>query len=62
MQAVFKYTMEFVNSMLKNHEGFLIILFFCFSICFEWACQDFLQLTANLGPLCMPHPGMGPLV
>ena len=29
---------------------------------FEWACQDFWLLKANLGPLCMPHPGMGPLV
>ena len=33
-----------------------------FSIYFEWACQDFQLLKANLGPLCMPHPGMGPLV
>ena len=33
-----------------------------FSFCFEWACQDFELLKANLGSLCMPHPGMGPLV
>ena len=22
----------------------------------------YLAFSANLGPLCMPHPGMGPLV
>ena len=36
--------------------------FVFFSICFEWACQDFKLLKANLGPLCIPHPGIGPLV
>ena len=35
---------------------------FSFSICFEWACQDFSLLKANLGPLCMTHPGIGHLV
>ena len=40
-----------------------LVLFVClFSIYFEWACQDFELLKANLGPLCMPRPGMGPLV
>ena len=39
-----------------------ICLFVMFSIFFEWTCQDFLLLKANLGPLCMPHLGMGPLV
>ena len=39
-----------------------VLLFVLFSICFEWACQDFQLLKANLGPLCMPHPGTGPLV
>ena len=29
-------------------------------VCFEWACQDFQLLKANLGLLYMPHPGMGP--
>ena len=38
------------------------VFVFVFSICFEWACQDFLLLKANLGPLCMPHPGIGPLL
>ena len=34
-----------------------------FSTCFQWACtQDFWLLKANLGPLGMPNPGMGPLV
>ena len=32
-------------------NGFVCLL----SIYFEWACQDFWLLKANLGPLCMLH-------
>ena len=45
----------------KNESLFPIVCLF--SISFEWACQDFLLLKADLGPFCMPHLGMeGPLV
>ena len=38
------------------------LFFVLFSIYFEWACKDFYLLKANLGPLRILHPGMGPLV
>ena len=32
------------------------------AVCFILSRLLFLAFTANLGLLCMPHPGMGPLV
>ena len=35
-----------------NMQNGTVFFLFLFSICFEWACQDFYLLKANLGPLC----------
>ena len=45
----------------KLQNPIFFFVFCLFSICFEWACQDFYLLKANLGPLCMPYPGIGSL-
>ena len=41
---------------------FYIIIFVVVVVCFILSRLLCLAFSANLGLLCMPHPGMGPLV
>ena len=50
--------LEFFHDLRDQFHHLLIVVFFSFIL----SRLSYLAFSANLGLLCMPHPGMGPLV
>ena len=47
---------------MRRYENLKLKILFCFVVYFILSRLLYLAFSANLGLLCMPHPGMGPLV